>query len=166
MKQAFPGMLALALAATGLAGCGSEEVEEEAPSWVDPEAPAGIEVSEGRLMLPAVSGNPAAIYFTLRNEGKSDQTVSSVFVSGAQMASIHETTSEGRMTSMQDAPAVLVPAGETTEFAPGVLHVMAMQVSEALEDGGETEVTLTFASGDKVSFPVEITAPGLAGESS
>ena len=40
------------------------------------------------------------------------------------------------------------------------MHVMAMELDDTLAAGGETEVTLTFVGGDKVSFPVEIRAAG------
>ena len=50
--------------------------------------------------------------------------------------------------------------GEEVVFEPGGKHVMAYEVDEGLEVGGETEVTRTFVGGGKVSFPVEIRAPG------
>jgi copper(I)-binding protein len=39
---------------------------------------------------------------------------------------------------------------------------MAMDLSDDLKAGATTEVTLTFADGDKVSFPAEVRAPGEA----
>lgn len=120
-------------------------------------------MSEGRLMLPAVAGNPGAVYFTIRNDGAGDQAIRSVSVNGAGMAMLHETRMEGGTARMGEAGEVEVHAGETIAFAPGGLHVMAMDIGDTLEAGGQTEVTLTFASGDKVSFPAEIHAPGDAG---
>ncbi len=37
---------------------------------------------------------------------------------------------------------------------------MAMDLADTLAAGGTTEVTLTFANGDKVSFDAEIVAAG------
>ena len=146
--------LATALSALGLAGC--SKAPAPAPTetaWSDPAAPSGITVSDGKLALPAVAGNPAAVYFTIRNAGDTDYTIRSAWVSGADSATLHQTTREDGRATMSEVAEVALPAGKAVEFAPGGLHVMAMNVGEALEVGGDTEVTLTFATGDKVSFP-------------
>jgi len=180
MKRSVLYALGLAIAALGPASC-SDAPEEAAPTpqastraaaepqagqaqpWSDPDAPAGIEVSEGRLMLPAVSGNPGAVYFTIRNMSDADQEIRSAWVAGAATAMLHETQTQGGTARMRHATQVPLPTGETVRFAPGGLHIMAMDIGETLEVGGQTEVTLTFASGDKVSFPAEVRAPGDAG---
>lgn len=153
--------LALAVAACGDSGDSADDAAQTPDStWVDPDAPAGISVTDGMLTLPAVSGNPGAVYFTILNEGDSDEAIRSVWVNGAEMAMLHQTSMASGTAMMQDMSEVAVPAGETVSFAPGGLHAMAMGLSDHLEEGGETEVTLTFASGDKVSFPVKIVAAG------
>ena len=62
MKSAVLTGVAIVFAA-GLAGCqqGAEQPAAEATEAV-PEAPAGIAVSNGRLVLPPVKGNPGAVY--------------------------------------------------------------------------------------------------------
>ncbi len=161
----LPKRVLAACSALALAGCGAGEEAPEAEdqptaSWSDPDAPEGISVGDGRLTLPAVSGNPGAVYFTIRNESEAEQVIASAVVTGAGMAMLHETVEEGGRTQMRSPEAVPVPAGGAVEFAPGGLHVMAMEIGDSLEEGAETEVTLTFASGDKVSFPVAIFGPG------
>ena len=164
MARQFFLALAVSSAALGLAGCGdSASAPEPAPSWSDPDAPAGISVSEGRMTLPAVAGNPGAVYFTIRNGGDSDEMLRAAWVSGAGTAQLHQSTREGTTARMREVSEVTVPAGGTVSFAPGGLHVMAFDISDRLEIGSETEVTLTFASGDKVSFPVQVRAAGDAG---
>lgn len=161
MTRRILAAFTLGAMALGPAACSSEPeqpVQEELTA--DPAAPEGISVEEGRLTLPAVSGNPGAVYFTLGNSGDADMAIRSVSVEGAGMAMMHETMEESGMARMQDVAQVPVPAGETVSFEPGGLHVMAMDLDEALEIGEVTEVTLTFASGDKISFPAAIRAPG------
>ena len=156
-----------ALAAAGftvaLAACGGDrEVAEQTA----PEAPEGISVSDGVLTLPAVSGNPGAVYFRISNDGDSDRMIRAASVLGAADAMMHQTATWNLQTDMQEVFQVPVPAGETVTLEPGGLHVMAMDLDESLATGGETEVTLTFVGGDKVSFPVEIRGPGDAGAQS
>jgi len=64
------------------------------------------------------------------------------------------------MASMADMDELIVPAGKTVSLRPGEMHVMAMDLDPALAEGGETEATVIFKSGDKASFPVLIRGPG------
>lgn len=156
-KTILASTAALALI-LGTAACGGETdapVADQAP-----EAPEGIAVSDGWMALPAVSGNPAAVYFTIANEGDSNRMIRSASVMGSQSAVLHQMGEWNLQPSMDELMQLDVPAGETIAFEPGSYHVMAMDVDDTLQVGGETEVTLTFVGGDKVSFPVEIRAAG------
>jgi len=162
MKPLISAVCALCLASL-LVGCGSEPEQPSADqAGRDPDAPAGIAVSGGQLTLPAVSGNPGAVYFTVTNDGQDEVAIRSVSVADAGMAMLHETVAEGSTARMQKRGEVAVPAGSSVTFEPGGLHVMAMGLPDNLAAGGSTEVTLTFTSGDKVSFPVDVMAPGSA----
>lgn len=169
MKRAISAGFALAAATLLLAGCGrgedpgrEDQATGDAPAagMAAVEGPEGITVRDARLALPAVPGNPGAVYFTLANAGEIDFSVASAFVSDAGMAMLHRTVTEGGMARMTDAGEIALPAGGSVAFEPGGLHVMAMDLADTLAQGGSTEVTLTFANGDKVSFPATIVGPG------
>lgn len=144
--------------AVSVVACGSDAPEEEVDAA--PEAPAGITVENGWMALPAVSGNPAAVYFTISNGGAAETSLAGAFVAGAQSAMLHETMAMDGMMAMEEMSSTAIGAGETVTFAPGGKHVMAMNLADDLAAGGTTEATLTFATGDKVSFPVTIYAAG------
>ena len=150
------------VAALGLvmatAACGGEA--EEPAADAEPDAPAGITVSDGWMALPAVSGNPAAVYFTVSNSSDTNRMIRSAYVEGAGSAMLHQMSEWNLLPSMDEVMQLDVPAGGNLAFEPESYHVMAMDLADTLEVGGETEVTLTFVGGDKVSFPVEIRAPG------
>ncbi|MCL6251046.1 copper chaperone PCu(A)C [Altererythrobacter sp. KTW20L] len=157
MKRVFIASVAGLVMVAGLAACGSEP---EAPVETAPEAPDGISVTDGRMNLPAATGNPASVYFNVVNDGTEMQTMRSVHVAGAESAMFHETAEwEGRV-DMQQLEQIPVMAGETAVFEPGGKHVMAFNLAEGMEPGGEVEVTITFVRGDKVSFPARLLAPG------
>ena len=162
MSKTIFSAVASAALALGLAGCSSEP---EAPVEAAPEAPEGISVSDGRMNLPAVAGNPASVYFTITNTSDANQMMRSANVEGAGSAAFHETAEWSGQIDMQELLQVDVPAGESVTFEPGGKHVMANDVDAALEAGGEIEVTLSFVRGDKVSFPVRLLAPGDDGSS-
>ncbi len=157
MKSAFFASAVLALAGIGLAGCGDSSSE---PSAAAPEAPPGTNIANGKLVLPAVKGNPGAVYFDIANNGDSDTAIVGVFVDGAKSAILHTATRMDGMAGMKDMAEIPVPKGATVSFAPGGNHVMAMDLDPALTPGDTTEVTLTFASGDKVSFDAAVVAAG------
>ena len=79
----------VAVAAFSVAACSNES---DAPEAAADANPTGLEVSNARLVLPAVSGNPAAIYFEVTNAGERNVAIRSASVEGASSAQIHDTT--------------------------------------------------------------------------
>jgi len=68
MKTAFFAALALAAGTFTLAACDAAKPAAEAQQT--------ITVSDGRLVLPAVKGNPGAVYFTVHNPTANTATIS------------------------------------------------------------------------------------------
>ena len=147
---------ALAGATIGLASCGSQS-EEIA---VAPEGVPGLTIENARLVLPAVSGNPAAVYFDLAYDGDTDTAIAAVTVEGAQSAMMHEYAEKDYKIQMVPMETVALTKGTTVAFEPGGKHVMAMGVSPELTAGGKTDVTLIVESGDKTSVTATIQAAG------
>jgi copper(I)-binding protein len=157
MKSAVSASLALVLGTLALAACESRQAPV---AGEQAEAPEGISVTDARLVLPAVRGNPGAVYFTVHNDSASDETIAAAEVKGAGEAMIHQSTNVAGMAEMHEMPGALVPAKGTLAFAPGGLHVMAVNLDDSLAKGGTTDVTLSFDSGDNAVFPAEILAAG------
>lgn len=156
MKTLFVAT-ALAVSVLSLAAC-SDSADTAAP---DAEAnPTGLTVSNARLMLPPVAGNPAAIYFDLKNEGTRAVAVRRADVADAKSASMHDMMEYNREMTMAEMGPLTVPAGGTVKFEPGGKHVMAFELSPEVKAGETTEMTLTVAGGDKVSFDVPVQAAG------
>ena len=149
MKRAIWMAAALGLAAAGLAGCS----EAPDPAEAAPEGPEGISVTDARLMLPAVAGNPGAVYFEVKNAGDKNRVIRAVSVAGAGSTAMHS-------AAMEELAQIPVPPGEGAKLTPGERHVMAMDLADTVIAGGTAEVTLTFVGGDKLSFPAEVRAAG------
>jgi copper(I)-binding protein len=145
---------ALALAVAALAPIACSEAPEQTKAA--PEGPEGIAVTNARLMLPAVAGNPAAVYFDVANSADRDRIIRAVSVAGAGSSMMHVTHG----TEMQEVLQIRSTAGETVKFEPGGTHVMAMDLADTVVPGGQAEVTVTFVGGDKISFPAEVRAAG------
>ena len=149
MKRSLLSAVALALAALGPAACGEAPEEAEAA----PAATEGIAVTNARLMLPAVAGNPGALYFDVSNTGTENRVIRAVSIAGAGSAEMHS-------KDMQLVIQVTVPQGGSIKFEPGQQHVMAMDLADTVTAGSQAEVTVTFVGGSKVVFPAEVRAAG------
>ncbi len=153
MKRIAPLFLAVSLAA--LSACGQQAAKDDA-TQAAPDAKPGLALSEGTLALPAVKGNPAGGYFTLVNNGDKAVTLAGVSVTGAARAEMHET----KGGSMAPLASLEIKPGETVKFERGGKHVMAFDLDAKLTAGTTSEITLTFADGDKLSAPLKLEAPG------
>jgi periplasmic copper chaperone A len=142
----------LLIAVATLSACGQQTEKTS----VAPEAKPGLVLSKGRLVLPAVKGNPAGGYFTLQNGADKAVTVAGVFITGATRAELHETIGE----SMEPITRLELQPGEAVEFKPGGKHVMAFGLDPALAPGSSTEITVTFADGDKLSASLKLEPAG------
>jgi copper(I)-binding protein len=151
------GAAALIAASLTLSACGGG-AEEAAVEEVD--GIPGLEISDARLVLNAVEGNPAAAYFELSYEGERPLSIRAADVAGAQSALLHVYGEYDFKVQMMEALPIPLTKGTKVSFKPGDLHVMAMDVSPDLKPGGTTEVTLIVSGGDKHSFDAEIRGAG------
>jgi copper(I)-binding protein len=152
--------LALSLGALALASCGQEPMPTTDESTAGKE---GVTITNGRLVLPAVAGNPGAVYMDVSYEGPSVAMIRTVEVTGAKSAMLHQTLGEEYVSKMEEVSQVRVDSGDTLKLEPGSYHVMAMGLDPSLKEGGSTDATVTFVGGDSVTVPLEIRGPGDAG---
>ena len=140
-----------------LAGCGdgADPVAEAETDGVP-----GMSVTNGRLVLPPVAGNPAAVYFDLTYEGERGLSIRRADVAAAQAAMLHDYGEYDYKVQMMEALPIGIKKGDKLSFEPGGKHVMAFDLSPDLKAGDTTEVTLTVVGGDKYSFPAEVRAAG------
>ena len=151
----FAPLFATVAAATlALAGCNQGASPETTPN-------NGIALSEGKLVLPAVKGNPGAAYFTIANKGDKPIRLAAVEVAGTGMAMFHETMEMDGHSTMQDMTAPEVKAGEIVTFAPGGKHVMVHDVPDSLAAGKAVTMTITTEDGQKATTPLKVTKPGM-----
>ncbi|MDE8651929.1 copper chaperone PCu(A)C [Novosphingobium album (ex Liu et al. 2023)] len=159
-QPGFAPSIALAIAlAIPLGAC--QQASEPAATGADaseaaPDAKPGMAASRGELILPAIPGRPGAAYFEVRNDSGKPTALVAVHIDGVGKTEMHQTQGG----TMAPVDKVDIAPGETIEFAQGGLHVMAFDIADTLEKGGTSEITLTFAGGDKLSMPIKIEAMG------
>lgn len=152
-------LVALALAAIplALAACNDGAQEDNA---VEEQARSDISLEAGMLALPPVSGNPAALYFELGNEGSEPLALSGVTVTQADSAMMHDIVREDGAVRMVDMGPAMLASGQTLIFEPGGRHVMVMGLDPAVAAGDMVDVTLRFENGREYSHQVEVLAAG------
>ena len=155
MKSRLFTGIAAALALGAVSACGSS-----APAPAADTPSADLVVSNARLMLAPVKGNPAAAYFDIANKGGKDWMINDAAFAGASSAMLHTVGGANMGGGMGEVLQVPVRQGETVHFEPGHLHVMVMDPPAGLAPGGKGQLTLKFLGGDALSFPVEVKAPG------
>ena len=138
----------LALAGFTTAACGDDDEE----SGDDGGGTNEIAIMEpfGRATL-----DTASAYFTIKNNGDTDDALIRASAPVADMVALHEVVTEGAETKMQPVDKIDVPAGGETQLKPGGLHVMLEQLTQDLKEGDSYTLTLEFESG--LTMEVEIT---------
>ncbi len=153
------GALAAGVAAAmlGLAACGGEA---EAPAEAVAGQVPGMTISNARLVLAPVAGNPAAVYFDLDYQGEQGLTIRKADVEGAGMAMMHDYGEYDFKVQMMEALPIALTKGTKVEFKPGGLHVMAMEPPATWKPGDKVKVTLTMSGGTTQVFEAEVRAAG------
>ncbi len=157
MNRTAIAAAALLFGAIGLVSCGGETAE---PVAAAENAIEGMTITDARLILPAVAGNPGVVYFDLAYDGDRQIALNRATVAGAESAEFHqygEWAGEMQMQAMQPLP---LKKGDRVKFEPGGNHLMANNLSPDVAAGGTTEVVLTVSGGGKHAFEAQVQPAG------
>ncbi|WP_120715767.1 copper chaperone PCu(A)C [Tsuneonella amylolytica] len=150
---------ALTCATLGLGACG----ETAAPT---PEAGAqagipGMTITNPRMVLAPVAGNPAAVYFDLAYDGDRNVALKGEGeVEGTKSAMFHDYGEYDFKVQMMDMLPVPLKNGDRIAFEPGGKHLMAMDPDASLQPGGTAKVTIMVSGGGRQTFDAPIRAAG------
>ncbi|TRD10102.1 copper chaperone PCu(A)C [Erythrobacter insulae] len=134
----------------------------------EPEAPAeevagtipGMSVSNARMVLGAVKGNPAAVYFDLKYDADRGLSIRRADVTQAGSATLHDYGEYDFKVQMMEALPIPLAKGTEVQFKPGGLHIMAFDPSPDLKPGDKAEITITVSGGGTHVFEAEVLAAG------
>ncbi|MBB3741818.1 MULTISPECIES: DUF1775 domain-containing protein [unclassified Rhizobium] len=116
-----------------------------------------LEISGGfaKAMLP---GQPVGGgFFTVKNNGQTDDRLVSVSSPASGEVQIHEMeTKDNVMRMRQLKDGIAIAAGETVKLEPGNLHLMFQKVKTPFKQGDTVPVTLTFEKAGKVDLVLQV----------
>ncbi len=103
-------------------------------------------------------------YLTIGNSGTADDRLVSASTPAAGISQIHEMKMEGDVMKMNELPeGLVIPAGGSVSLAPGGYHLMFMDLTGPLVEGGSITVTLTFEKAGTVDVKIPVGSPAAKG---
>lgn len=106
---------------------------------------------------PADAGSTSGAYMTILNAGEASDSLVSASTSVAGLVEIHEMRMNGDVMEMRPVEGgVAVDAMGMAVLEPGGIHIMLMDLQQALEAGTAFPLTLTFESGTEVTVGVPV----------
>jgi len=129
-----------------------------APAWAEGGVVrvGAIEVRTAWARASIGTQRPAAAYVTIRNTGERPDRLARVETPLARNAEVHETVETNGRASMRPVGALELPPKEEVRLAPGGMHIMLMQLSEPLKEGGKLPLTFVFERAGAVTVDAEI----------
>lgn len=117
-------------------------------------------ITDVKVRLPAVDGNPGAAYFTIYG-GAKGRTLVRIQSSEAGRVEMHDMTMrDGMMVMTPLTSGISVPAGGEVRFEPGGKHVMLFDMKSGLKPGDAIRLDFTFADGSRAEVSAPAEAPG------
>lgn len=105
--------------------------------------------------VPPVSTTSAA-FMVLHNSDQEDLAVVDARSPVAEVTELHHHVDVDGVMQMRRVPEIVVPAGGSTELAPGGLHLMLIDLVAPLHEGDEVELTLVLDSGESLTLDVPV----------
>ncbi|MFP5371530.1 MAG: copper chaperone PCu(A)C [Actinomycetes bacterium] len=119
--------------------------------------PAGAAAEDAATPTATASPATAIVYLTIANGGDTDDLLLGGETSAAQTVELHESVDEAGVLRMEPRPdGIAIPAGDTTAFDAGGLHVMLVGLTADLLPGGSYDLVLRFESAGELTVPVQI----------
>lgn len=126
-------------------------------AWAEPVRQGDLEIDGAWARASIGTMRPGAAYFTVRNLGDASDRLVGIATPVSPMPMLHETAvSEEGVSRMEHVEAAEIPAGGELAVAPGGLHVMLMDLTTPLEEGGTFPLTLTFETAGEVTVEVPV----------
>ena len=170
-KRAGSVFAAVALGSMALAGCSSDDtnnaseetsVETTDTTTSEEASAAPIVLSDAYIKEKPADKDMTAIFGVINNNTDEELSLTSFCIEGLAEGTLfeqHEVV-DGQMREVQDG--LKIPAGGKLELKPGGEHLMILDNPDALEQGQEFTIVLTFSDGSELTqdIPARVQAAG------
>ncbi|MGE4220985.1 MAG: copper chaperone PCu(A)C [Alphaproteobacteria bacterium] len=125
---------------------------------------AEIEIGHPWARPTAPTATVGAGYFSLKNDGKTDDRLVAASSPAAEKVELHSMTMTDGVMKMRQVPSIELHAGKSVTLAPGGLHLMLIGLKAPLKEGTKVPATLTFERAGDVAVEFAIQAETDSGE--
>lgn len=140
-----------------ITGCQNSQNEPSEIEFTLPDS--GIDIADA-WARPGRENGVTAVYMHVLNGSVDTDTLLSITSPVSGLVELHETYDRGDgMMGMRKAEDPIFPGRDVVTMQPGGLHVMLMQLSEALNEGDEVSVTLHFALAGDTTVLAPVRSP-------
>lgn len=115
----------------------------------------GIDVRDA-WMRAAAQGENGAVYLTVQNYSETADALVGASTDVAEAVELHESELVNDVMQMQMLESVQLAPDMPVEFAPGGLHIMLVNLAQALEAGDTIEITLQFQNAPDIALNVPV----------
>ncbi|GAB3379008.1 copper chaperone PCu(A)C [Azotobacter armeniacus] len=115
------------------------------------------------LALPP-NAPAGAAYLTVKNNGRTADRLICAKTPNAAKVELHTHIRRGDVMHMQRVDSLTIPAGTEVKFAPGMAHLMLLELKSPLAAGERFPVTLEFEKAGKVEIEVNVWSDAPANE--
>jgi copper(I)-binding protein len=162
MRAALLGLTCLA-APAAWAQAPATPTQTDAAAKAAADAKANIDVTDAwTRATPGGSGN-AAIYLRIVNLGKEADILVGAKTENAAKVDLHNTVMEGGTAKMSPLASLVIPGGQTINFAPGGRHVMLTGLKAPLKEGESFFAKLIFKNAGEETLVVKVLGAGATG---
>lgn len=121
-------------------------------------AQAVVTLDNGQIRLPMPGRSVSAGYFTLKNSSEQQMVLTAVSSDVFKRIELHQHSHKDGMMRMEQIEQIVIAPGESTELAPGGLHLMLFEPTTALQVGQSVELILHFADGQQLAASLPVVA--------
>ncbi|MEQ9641004.1 MAG: copper chaperone PCu(A)C [Alphaproteobacteria bacterium] len=128
-----------------------------APSWAHETKIGQLVIEHAYARASAGPAKNGAAYFTVRNEGVTDDRLVAVKSTLAKRTELHTHINDGGVMRMRPVEGgIPLLAGMKTKLMPGGLHVMMMGLNGPLFEGETIQIELNFEKAGSITIDVEV----------
>jgi copper(I)-binding protein len=143
MKK-FTNIFLVALCLFVLASCAKSESIQIKSAWI----------------RPGIMGNTSAAYFVIDNPTDQADKLLSVTGEIADSVEIHLSSMENGNMSMLPQESVEIPPTSQVAFKPQGLHVMLVNLHQALNVGDQVQLEFVFEKAGTIKMTIEVSETG------
>jgi len=111
---------------------------------------------ESAWIRPGIKGNTTAGYFVVVNPTNQSDKLVSVSGIASKRIEIHMTTMENDVMSMHEQDFIEIPEKSKVEFKPQGLHIMLLDLTDDIIEGGQVEITFQFEKAGLITQTFDI----------